>query len=391
MSQRWRRRGRPEGDPAEADGGGPPSERMAASDQSAKFAAHEWDPKAIRRDPNTAFELFDANADGVISVAELCFVSRHTNPEMRRKGSLFDEMKLFHALDADGDSVISRNEFCKVVSDPKTFSDEALACIAKWCEIVEDAKNEAMLEAGDLAAEDDPPISERVSRKIEKEKLEALTATLGVVQGVQILKRNVTPKAQDPVPPPFPETRGAVATKSRGEYELVLELIGLGVTLVDGPWYDLLGVADPVSTTPYVVVYSDDGSEIARSDVDRNVKGNSSVSAASWPPVYVTAKKLRNMLTDLPAGLRLAIFAKQPDGVDDIHVGTTAQFPLVRFDDPDLEAGIGPLLAFDEADNLGAKILGTQKWVPAGVARLRRQKSLLDACSCVQLPERCYG
>mmetsp|Transcript_7610 Transcript_7610/g.23181 ORF Transcript_7610/g.23181 Transcript_7610/m.23181 type:complete len:126 (-) Transcript_7610:10-387(-) len=92
---------------------------------------HSWAPEDIRENPDAAFELFDANHDGVISVAELLFTTRKTNEGVRRRGSIFDELKLFQLLDVDGNSVITRNEFCSVVRDPLAFTDDALGAIAQ--------------------------------------------------------------------------------------------------------------------------------------------------------------------------------------------------------------------------------------------------------------------
>lgn len=86
--------------------------------------AHAWSPSELRSNPEEAFDLFDANSDGRISVPELLFTSRKTNDSVRKKGCLFEEMKLFQLLDVNQDSSITRAEFCAAV---KTLDDANLA------------------------------------------------------------------------------------------------------------------------------------------------------------------------------------------------------------------------------------------------------------------------
>lgn len=91
-----------------------------------KYHAHTWKPEAIRSNPEAAFDVFDRSGNGYITVAELLFTTRKTNPSQ----SLYDEMKLFHKLDLDGDAIISKEEFCEVVRDKAAFPEEALRRLA---------------------------------------------------------------------------------------------------------------------------------------------------------------------------------------------------------------------------------------------------------------------
>uniref|UniRef100_A0A7S3JXG4 EF-hand domain-containing protein n=1 Tax=Aureoumbra lagunensis TaxID=44058 RepID=A0A7S3JXG4_9STRA len=100
-----------------------------------KFVGHSWMPRAIRDEPNRAFDLFDANCDGVISVAELTFTARATSAVTRLRGDIYNEMKLFALLDLDGDAVISRQEFCEAVRDKTRINDEALSGLCALCEL----------------------------------------------------------------------------------------------------------------------------------------------------------------------------------------------------------------------------------------------------------------
>ncbi|KAJ8613260.1 hypothetical protein CTAYLR_004544 [Chrysophaeum taylorii] len=98
---------------------------------SPKFKGHNWTPADIRARPEDAFSLFDTNQTGSVSVSELLFTTRKTNDEIRKRGSLFEEMVLFSTLDIDGDAVISKDEFCTIVRDEDQISVDALAAIAR--------------------------------------------------------------------------------------------------------------------------------------------------------------------------------------------------------------------------------------------------------------------
>lgn len=302
-----------------------------------------WKPGRIRENPNegtlfllgvcavsseacgAAFDLFDTNHDGVISVTELCFVSRRmANDSGGPPLTLLAELDIFHALDVDGDAQITREEFCEVVSNPTVCSDEALYWIARWCESVD-----GMHVAGD-------------------DSLEALTATAGLVHGLQMARKTSSRRLLSSV-------------DVSADVELNVELVALKVAAVDAAWYDVAGVFGPWTTRAYAVLLADDR-ELARSTVvDRTGKS----SSVTWPSMRATARKLATMLDDLPTTLRVAVYAAQTDGPDKF-LGATESFPLLQNLSPRVEVAIGPLLAYDNQGNLGAKIVGTQSWVPVG-------------------------
>ena len=74
-----------------------------------------WDPHFIRDQAGLAFDIFDSNGDGSISVAELTFTSRANTPKgsgLKRNPhaafapkSILDEMRIFHYFGACGVSI----------------------------------------------------------------------------------------------------------------------------------------------------------------------------------------------------------------------------------------------------------------------------------------------
>lgn len=315
--------------------------------------SHKWDPRRVRADPDAAFDVFDVNKDGVITVSELCFVSRHLSDEVRKEGSLLAELDIFHTLDMDGDAVITRAEFCHVVSNPKIFSDEALNWISRWCATVDGTDSTLKLDN-------------------QNQKLEAFTATAGIVQGMRLHR------ATKQQPPPEKKKKKPAGVRLE-DVELELELVALGVRAVDLVWYDFVGVTNPYETHAYVVLLANNV-EVARSLV---VERDPNTSSVAWNRVTVPTHKLTNMLTDdLPSNLVVKLYAAQSFD-DDILLGESKPFPLVPPDSlSSTESAIGPLLAFDDQEELGSKIIGTQKWVPAGTAR-RRAKPNMFECTCL--------
>lgn len=105
--------------------------RKQLSVAPATIRAHSWSPAELRSNPDEAFDLFDANCDGKISVAELLFTSRKTNEKVRSKGCLFEEMKLFQSLDVNHDSTITRAEFCEALQNLDEANLAELAALAE--------------------------------------------------------------------------------------------------------------------------------------------------------------------------------------------------------------------------------------------------------------------
>mmetsp|Transcript_19608 Transcript_19608/g.61662 ORF Transcript_19608/g.61662 Transcript_19608/m.61662 type:complete len:321 (+) Transcript_19608:261-1223(+) len=312
-------------------------------------ASQKWDPRSIRENPDEAFDVFDINGDGVITISELCFVSRKLNDEVRKRGSLLAELEIFSALDLDGDAQITRAEFCHVVANRETFSDEALGWISRWCR------------------------SQQGERVADDEALEALAATASVAQGVRLARRNFA-KEQSLLSP-----AGTPRDSFLNDLELDLELIAMAVKPVDLPWYDVVGLSDPVTTRAFAVLLAAD-QEVGRTAVIERDRRSSSVT---WPSLYATTKKLTNLLADLPEFVKIAVYAARSS---DAHLllGATEPFALVQPQEhaPNQEIAIGPLLAYDDQGNLGAKIVGTQKWVPVGTSIVRDSLPWVD-CSCL--------
>lgn len=313
----------------------------------AQIQAHDWSPEAIRADPDAAFDLFDANHDNVISVAELLFTTRKTNESVRRRGSIFDEMKLFQLLDVDGNSVISREEFCQVVKDPHAFSDEALAAIAQLAtkrEMMKRAEEEAMLvteEKQEEAPEDDEALSNNV-------------AATAMALARSLSRRNSErSETESPVKPWEPEDSD----------DVLLELFAVGLAAVDHEWYDVFGLFKPSRADPYVVIAADRGGrrcELATTEVRTHTLNT------GWRPVHIDSKTLRSL--DEPFKVRAELY----DAHTHSRIGETVRFAITRASDT-AETAIGPLAVYDAQDNLAGKILGTMQWINHKTWQARHQ------------------
>lgn len=329
-----------------------------------KFDGHTWTPELIRSEPNGAFDLFDANKDGVISVPELCFVSRSTNEEHRKRGNLFEEMKLFQLLDVDGDAGISREEFCTVVSDPTVMSDEALQCMAKLCEIVQEVHEESKEEPDGEDDQDD----------LEARKT-AFNAALGVMNGMSISRRKSSRRLLFPIE----------EEKAAERYDLVLELVGVSIPGVDRPWYDVFSLTQPNTCNPFYVLYNEKGLVVERSATLKKSK-----TIATWDSLYVPADQL---VDPIHVEFYVSVFAQQHNNKA-LLLGKTKPFVIPPPEKlPDLETAVGPFVAVDPRTNTqgnndqddAIKLLGTARWIPAE-NRTAVPKRLDPQQSCFCLP-----
>ena len=282
---------------------------------------HSWAPEDIRENPDAAFDLFDANHDGVISVAELLFTTRKTNEATRRRGSIFDEMKLFQLLDVDGNSVITRTEFCSVIQNPLAFTDDALGAIAQL------ATRRELMKLEEAKEIDDEAIT---------------TAVSAVLHGVEISRRN-SERISD-VDAPV-----EVCWEPKDDDIVRLELFAVGIKATEQLWYDIFGFY--VTPDPYIVIAGDRGGrrvELATTTVRANTLNT------SWTPVEFKAATLKGL--DQPYTLRAELY----NSVSKIRMGETARFDVPRLDN--VEAALGPLHVFNFRDDVVAKLLGTTRW-----------------------------
>lgn len=325
--------------------------RTKSRRKPALIEGHCWSPGAIRDNPDAAFDLFDANHDDVISVAELLFTSRKTNQDVRRRGSMFHELKLFQKLDVDGNSVISRQEFCDVVRDPLAFSDQALSAIAQLAtkraeeRRLEQAALEAQVEEEDENEEEDEDAD-------EEEREEALAAVLGVVHGKHLSRRNSERSESAPSPV---ASRAADLWEPGESMDVLLELYAVGVAATKREWYDVLGLFAPTTANSYVVIAGDrEGRrvELATTEV------RSHTLNAGWTPIRINAPLIKHL--DQP----YTVTAELYDAATYSLIGNTLHFTISLSDNA--EAAVGPLGIMDDGDNLVGKLLGTSQWIQRG-------------------------
>ncbi|KAJ8602053.1 hypothetical protein CTAYLR_002773 [Chrysophaeum taylorii] len=317
--------------------------------------AHTWKPEAIRSSPDAAFDLFDANGDGVISVAELLFTTRKTNDTFREKGSIFDEMKLFHMLDVDGDSVITRDEFCSVIRDPVAFSDDALAAIAQLAKRRQEVKHaeEAAKRATNIHHSELKDERQDESRLIDDARTDAnaLAAVIGVVHGKELVRRNSDRDVNTEIV--NATTVGSIHEWTPGDaMDLVLELFAVSVKPVEHAWYDVFEMLPPTTADPYVVIAGDKKNrriELASTDVVAHSL------TANWMPLRIKASSLRTL--DEPFRVRAELY----DAGTRVRIGETTRFDFPRSEN--LEAAVGPLLVLDNDSKIVGKIIGTAQWV----------------------------
>lgn len=323
--------------------------RTKSRRKPALIEGHCWSPGAIRENPDAAFNLFDANHDDVISVAELLFTSRKTNQDVRRRGSMFHELKLFQALDVDGNSVISRQEFCDVVRDPLAFSDQALSAIAQ---LATKRAEERRLkqEALEAPEEEDDENEEEDEDADEEAREEALAAVLGVVHGKHLSRRNSERSESAPSPV---ASRAAELWEPGESMDLLLELYAVGVGPAEGQWYDVFGLFSPNSATSYIMIAADrEGQrvELATTEVRKHTLN------AGWTPIRINAPHVKHL--DQP----YTVTAELYDAATYTLIGSTLHFTISLSEDA--EAAVGPLGITDDGDNLVGKLLGTSQWVP---------------------------
>ena len=300
---------------------------------------HTWTASEIREKPEEAFALFDYRKDGQISVAELLFTVRKTNPGIRQRGSIFDEMKLFELLDVDGDAVISKREFCAVVSDPSLFSDEALAAIAKM----------ATRRAEEAAKQEGPPIAPKDEVDADAMEYEAIAATTGLVHGKQVsLRRSKSLRT---------EVETSMPTLD-DDCEVLVELYAIGLPAMIRSWYDIFKLSSPSTADPYVIIR---GSKFG----ERVILGQTSILyetlVGAWDPVLLRHNELKSL--DEPFRVTFDLW----DAGANVKLGSTTPVDLgtphtVPFDHAQ-EVAIGPLPVLNPDDHVNGKILGMRKWM----------------------------
>jgi len=391
-----------------------------------KFRAKEWTPEDIRQHPEEAFELFDANGDGLISVAELCFVARRTNTKHRRRGSLYNEMKLFQALDLDGDAVINRQDWKSVITNSNAFSDAALDSISKLCEIrFQAVKEQAMAASPSLIAQDEAKTARQpdeedttgtvaiipleVDEKAQEVMLDAFSVTTGIFQGASVLKRNDSRFSHEKYrsssdsytkfndfPPKSSGHSGSSGTdipiigsnefcdKEENHddnddipkrFDLVLDLVALSLlkSRKSSSWYTnffafVSSSASAYKMEAYLAVLID-GQVLARTEtvfVDLAIKFNTIRIAANILDDYLNEDH-----TAAEFELGFALYTR-PIGL--MHYGefslsiSTRKFkvPQPNTLSMEIETAIGPLsLSDNESKIIIAKLLGSSQWVLA--------------------------
>uniref|UniRef100_A0A7S3JV65 EF-hand domain-containing protein n=1 Tax=Aureoumbra lagunensis TaxID=44058 RepID=A0A7S3JV65_9STRA len=305
---------------------------------------HSWTLEEIRERPEEAYKLFDARGDGQVTVAQLLFTARKTSSAHRKRGSIFDEMKLFEVLDIDGDAVISSEEFCEVVRDPEQFSDEALAAIAKMATRKEKEKVEKK--------DDGFP---QVEEDADADDLDAATATMGLVQGLSLRKSKKSNLA-------LPSSPNSPRKKINESYHCELHLVAINVAsaaiLPPRSWYQkIISFGPPEnSCSPFIVIFGKVRTiniELARTNVVKDSLG------ATFDLIYLSHKTLSKL--DTP----FQIFFKIYDATNDnMLLGTTPPFDLLPpHVDPVQESAFGPFSALDEQDDVTAKLIGTRRWI----------------------------
>mmetsp|Transcript_733 Transcript_733/g.939 ORF Transcript_733/g.939 Transcript_733/m.939 type:complete len:191 (-) Transcript_733:455-1027(-) len=97
-----------------------------------------WTSEEVKANAELIFDTLDDNQSGDISPAELGDKMRmwHTLHEDHNRMNLFEEMKLFHELDSNGDSSIEKDEFVQKIAQIE-FSPEKMPLFHQVVEMVQ--------------------------------------------------------------------------------------------------------------------------------------------------------------------------------------------------------------------------------------------------------------
>ncbi|KAJ8601934.1 hypothetical protein CTAYLR_004448 [Chrysophaeum taylorii] len=311
-----------------------------------------WNPEDIRKLPSLAFDLFDDNRDGIISVSELCWVAHLGKP--RRQESAFDEMQLFSMLDVNGDSIISRDEFCEIVRDPALLNEYALASVAKLCK-----RREARFHFDFFLNRSKADI-DIDDAQYEEDRYHSITAALGIVQG---LKKKRGASYDDAVAQELTFEESSPHQEGH-QYDLALDLYAVEMRH-DFAWYDVLHVFLPnAPPRAFVQVLTQSGTRLASSDVVVDAS-----TAAKWTvriSFAVLQEKVPYFAPTKPLYVRLRLY--NADYVrGDACLGETPVFAVasVNLANPADEAVVGPYPVDSTDGMLAANVLGNRRWVSA--------------------------
>lgn len=348
--------------------------------------ARTWEPTELRRKPSTVFDMFDTNKDGLISASELCGVSPH---HTQTASCIFDELKLFSMLEVLGDSVITKNEFCEVVSDPLLCNDNVLESIAQLCRRRQSNAGLVSFEAPSgptgvrvhpLAPVDLSMIDLLDDLQLHEVRYHSITAALGVVQGLKKHRSCAVPQSLDLISdsqnPLDTQCLDDLTMFHNHDYDLLLDLYAVEMQHAY-VWCDVFKMLE-FPQRAYIEVCTDGGKVLTTSDVV-----TCDAVATKWT-VRVTSRQLRNAVQDFsPLSKFMLCVRLHVVGFvyGDTCFGATPCFDVAALNpiNPAEDALIGPFPAKDIFDKIGTNMLGSRKWMSADY---RDYDSAIDApCS----------
>lgn len=349
-----------------------------------------WEPRELRRKPSTAFDIFDTNKDGIISASEICYLAQHRT---HTPSCIFDELKVFSMMEVHGDSVITRNEFCKVVSDPLLCNDYVLESIAQLCRRRQSSASLVSFEAplGPTGVKIHPLSPVDISTlnlfddlQFHEVRFHTITAALGVVQGLKKHRSPAVPQSLDQLSDSQsqidPECRDDLSMFRNHDYDLLLDLYAVEMQHAY-VWCDVFKMLE-FPQRAYIEVCTDGGKVLATSDVVA-----CDCVATKWT-VRVTSRQLRNTVQDFsPLSKFMLCVRLHVVGFvyGDTCFGATPSFDIAALNpiNPTEDALIGPFPAKDIFDKVGTNMLGSRTWVSADY---RDYDSAIDApCTGISL------